>query len=218
MIDTTIITDPYIFIQDNMLSEYKCNEIIKKFDADEANHTQGATGAGIDLLIKNSKDLQVSQHKHWKEEDQIFHDIILKGHIDYYNHLNSPLVNNFYNFTNPSQRHVYKPNCDADGTELLDTGFQIQRTEIGKGYVWHDDFRLDGEMLRYLTFILYLNTVEEGWTQFYNGNQVSPVAGRLVFFPATWPYVHQGYPPKQTKYIMTGWMHTHPKEKQNGKN
>ena len=32
MIDTTVITDPYIFIQDNMLSEYKCNEIIKKFN------------------------------------------------------------------------------------------------------------------------------------------------------------------------------------------
>jgi len=142
----------------------------------------------------------------------------LKGHIDYYNHLNSPLVNNFYNFTDPSQRHVYRPDCDPEVTDLLDTGFQIQRTEVGKGYVWHDDSRLQGELLRYLTFILYLNTVEEGWTQFYNGNQVSPVAGRLVFFPATWTYVHQGYPPKQTKYLMTGWMHTQPKEKQNGEN
>mgnify|MGYP003314544719 FL=1 len=70
-----------------------------------------------------------------------------------------------------------------------------------------------------MTYILYLNTVEEGWTQFYNGNQVSPKAGRLVFFPAIWTYLHQGYPPKQTKYIMTGWMHTKQKPPiQNGKN
>ena len=77
--------------------------------------------------------------------------------------------------------------------------------------------RANTDEVRYLTFILYLNSVEEGWTQFYNGNQVSPKAGRLVFFPATWTYVHQGYPPKQTKYLMTGWMHTKPKTDNNGK-
>ena len=56
-------------------------------------------------------------------------------------------------------------------------------------------------------FILYLNTVEEGWTQFGNGDQIAPITGRAVMFPATWTYVHQGYPPRQTKYIMTGWMY-----------
>tara|TARA_A100001035_G_scaffold247504_1_gene217060 strand:- start:102 stop:758 length:657 start_codon:yes stop_codon:yes gene_type:complete len=218
MNDTTIITDPYIYLQDNMLSEYRCNEIIKKFDVDKENHCQGQTGAGIDLLIKDSKDLQVSQLSHWEEEDKIFHDIIVKGHNDYYNHLNNPLVSNFVSFTDPSQRHVYSPDYDSDTDDLLDTGYQIQKTEPGKGYVWHDDSRLQGELLRYLTFILYLNTVEEGWTQFYNGDQISPVAGRLIFFPATWTYVHQGYPPKQTKYLMTGWMHTHPKKLKDGKN
>tara|TARA_Y100000401_G_scaffold59738_1_gene47415 strand:+ start:919 stop:1578 length:660 start_codon:yes stop_codon:yes gene_type:complete len=218
MIDSTVITDPYIFLQDNMLSEYKCKEICKKFDQNTEQQCQGSTGAGIDLDIKNSKDINVSDHKlqeHWKEEDQLFHDIIGKGHNDYYEHLNNPFVNNFYNFTNPSKRHDFHPTC-GENMEILDTGFQIQKTEPGKGYVWHDDSRLEGGLLRYLTFILYLNTVEEGWTQFYNGNQVSPVAGRLIFFPATWTYVHQGYPPKQPKYLMTGWMHTQEKQK-NGK-
>ena len=59
---------------------------------------------------------------------------------------------------------------------------------------------------RYLTFIWYLNTVDEGWTQFFNGNQVAPRQGRLLIFPSTWTYIHQGYPPKQTKYIITGWI------------
>ena len=90
---------------------------------------------------------------------------------------------------------------------ITDTGYQIQKTEPGKGYVWHHDGQFDQFKTRELTYILYLNDVDEGWTQFYNGNQVSPRAGRVIIFPATWTYIHQGYPPKQTKYLMTGWLH-----------
>ena len=67
---------------------------------------------------------------------------------------------------------------------VFDSGYQIQRTSVGKGYSWHDDFDLKGmngeDGPRYLTFIWYLNTVDEGWTQFHNGNQVAPKQGRLL--------------------------------------
>ena len=85
-----------------------------------------------------------------------------------------------------------------------DIGYQVQKTNPGEGYTWHHDY----ETGRILTFILYLNTVEEGWTQFYNGDQIAPQAGRCVIFPATWTYYHQGSPPLQTKYIMTGWVYS----------
>ena len=223
MIDSTYITDPYIYVADNMLSEDKCKQIINKFDKKNKQQFQGRTASGTDKAIKNSMDIHVSTAKGWKREDKLFHDIVNKGHEFYYSHLNSPMVSNFVHFTNPNERHIYSP-FYSDSLELMDTGYQIQKTEPGKGYVWHDDYNEygsaeTGPIIRYLTFILYLNTVEEGWTQFYNGDQVSPRTGRLVFFPATWTYVHQGYPPKQTKYIMTGWMHTKIKSpKQDGKN
>ena len=213
MIDSTLITDPYIYVEDNVLSKFRCEEIINKYENDE-NIIQGETGLGVDLDIKNSKDMHVSfAQQDWSEEDKLFSKIIASGHNNYYDHLNRE--SNFTFFTNPQNRHLYGPHHKAD-LELFDTGYQIQKTEPGKGYVWHDDFSLNINQLRYLTFILYLNTVEEGWTQFYNGNQISPKAGRLVFFPATWTYVHQGYPPKQTKYLMTGWMHTKNKTDNNG--
>lgn len=216
MIDSTIITDPYIYLEDNILSEVRCKDIIDKFEADKKHHYQGETGGGLNLSIKNSKDLLVTDNLLWQEEDKMFSEIIGLGHQNYYNHLNRE--SNFTFFTNPENKFRFGPHHNKN-LELFDTGYQIQKTKPGNGYVWHDDFLLNSGKLRYLTFILYLNSVEEGWTQFYNGNQVSPKTGRLVFFPATWTYVHQGYPPKQTKYIMTGWMHT--KElppKQNGKN
>ena len=216
MIDSTRLTDPYIYVRDNTLSEDRCKAIIKKFDADEKNHHQGKTALGINIDYKNSKDLPISSHDHWKEEDKLFFDLIKEGHENYYNHLNE--ISNFIGFNNPSYRYRYGP-LDGLKNDLLDTGYQIQRTDPGKGYVWHDDYAEYNGQIRYLTFILYLNTVEEGWTQFYNGDQVSPRTGRLVFFPATWTYVHQGYPPKQTKYLMTGWMHTEVKStNEDGKN
>ena len=204
-VDTTILTDPYIFVLDDVISESECNRIIEKFNNDETY--QGQVTGGINLDIKNSQDLCLCDSKlDWSKEDALFEEIIGKGHIRYYDHLNGG--SNFTFFTDPSVRHLYHPKSIING-KVIDTGYQIQRTEPGNGYVWHDDFTTCTRTgaVRYLTFILYLNTVEEGWTQFYNGNQVSPKAGRLVFFPATWTYVHQGYPPKQTKYIMTGWMH-----------
>ena len=224
MIDSTILTDPYIYVTDDVLSEDKCNQIIKKFNSKKKQHGQGRVGSGTDLNIKNSKDIHISTAPGWKREDKLFNDIITKGHQEYWNHLNNPRVNNFHFFTDPTHttRFKFHPVQDPN-SDLIDTGYQIQKTEPGKGYVWHHDFdqivKNDVVGIRYLTYILYLNTVEEGWTQFYNQNQISPVAGRLVFFPAIWTYLHQGYPPKQTKYIMTGWMHTkHKPPIQNGKN
>lgn len=214
MIDSTLITDPYIYLEDNVLSEVRCKEIINKFNNDR--HYQGITTGGVDTDIKNSTDLHLSKtEQDWSEEDALFSKIVGTGHENYYAHLNRE--SNFIFFTNPQSRHLYGPHHDKN-LELFDTGYQIQKTEPGKGYVWHNDsvIRSKTDEVRYLTFILYLNSVEEGWTQFYNGNQISPKAGRLVFFPATWTYVHQGYPPKQTKYLMTGWMHTKTKTDNNG--
>ena len=92
----------------------------------------------------------------------------------------------------------------------------MQRTQPHHGYGWHTDFWATNENgIRILTFIFYLNTVREGWTQFYNGNQISPRAGRVIIFPATWTYVHQGYPPLQTKYLMTGWIYSNLKKNEN---
>ena len=216
MLNTTIITDPYIFLLDNVICEHDCNRIIKKFNKEKRTYP-GQVGAGVNLNVKNSEDMCLHDTElDWSEEDSIFEEIIGEGHDKYYEHLNSG--SNFTFFTDPNIRHLYNPRSEFEGG-IIDTGYQIQKTEPGKGYCWHYDSAYCKQTggLRYLTFILYLNTVDEGWTQFYNGNQVSPVAGRLIFFPATWTYVHQGYPPKQTKYIMTGWMHNLI-EKKNGKN
>ena len=61
---------------------------------------------------------------------------------------------------------------------------------------------------RLLTIIWYLNDIhEDGYTEFYSGLKVQPEEGKIMMFPALWPYVHRGFPPKsETKYICTGWI------------
>ena len=199
MSDSTINKDPYIWYGDNVLSEEKCKEIIKRFDESPLTG-QGITGLGLDLSVKNSTDLQISGLEEWTDIDAIFHKLISECMRNYYDHLNEKIVHEY--FTTGAKLFI------PPREDVTDTGYQIQKTRPHQGYVWHNDYMTR----RLMTFIVYLNTVEEGWTQFSNGDQIAPKTGRAVMFPATWTYVHQGYPPRQTKYIMTGWLHEQPEQ------
>lgn len=195
--DSTILTDPFIWVYDNVIPNNKCREIINRFEADNRQH-QGMTAGGVNKNVKNSLDLFVTDLNDWKDIDDLFKDLIQHLIIQYSTHLKNS--SNLISFTENKQI----PIAPALTSNVRDVGYQVQKTNPDEGYVWHSDY----EIGRILTFILYLNTVEEGWTQFYNGDQVSPQAGRCIMFPATWTYYHQGYPPKQTKYIMTGWVYS----------
>ena len=195
--DSTILTDPFIWVYDNVIPNNKCREIINRFEADNRHH-QCMTAGGVQKNVKNSLDLFVTDLNDWKDIDDLFKDLIQHLIIQYSTHLKNS--SNLISFTENKQI----PIAPALTSNVRDVGYQVQKTNPDEGYVWHSDY----EIGRILTFILYLNTVEEGWTQFYNGDKVSPQAGRCVIFPATWTYYHQGYPPKQTKYIMTGWVYS----------
>jgi len=200
---TSILTDPYIYVENKVLSPYWCKKVINKFNKDTRSY-QGPIASGLDTSVKNSKDLNISDVGGWEKEDKYLHNKLTPFIYRYYDHLHNTIKFNYF------VDHEYIP---RPPTNIIDIGYQVQRTEPSKGYTWHNDFSIDKikdvQSTRILTFIFYLNTVEEGWTQFYNGNQVAPQTGSACIFPATWTYVHQGYPPKQTKYIITGWIYIH---------
>ena len=95
--------------------------------------------------------------------------------------------------------------------ELEFNNMKIQKTSPGGGYhVWHVEACYTLDMLkRVLVFTVYLNDIEEGGeTEFlYQNVRVKPVKGRVVIWPAYFPYVHRGNPPlKNDKYILTSWL------------
>lgn len=87
---------------------------------------------------------------------------------------------------------------------------RVQKTLPGQGYhTWHyEDDSLD-TCQRLVTFILYLNDIQEGGeTEFlYLHKRVQAKAGRLVIWPAGFTHTHRGNQPLSgEKYILTGWL------------
>lgn len=93
---------------------------------------------------------------------------------------------------------------------MSQTGIKIQMTRPSEGYhVWHCENASIMNKGRFLTWILYLNDVDEGGETelIHLSERISPKTGRLVIFPAGWTHTHRGNPPlSNTKYIATGWM------------
>ena len=224
--DTTIRTDPWIWVSDNTLPDDYCDQLVDKFEKEAAvgNISQGITGAveagktiGDHIVgvpndnIKQSDDLMLEGDNKWTEDNNVLSKILQPKILEYleYTHKAIPLHHKPIGFveTRPQAVNLVQQQGAVSGT-ITDTGFQIQRTQPHHGYGWHTDFHVDKELgIRIITFIFYLNTVREGWTQFWNGDQIQPQKGRLLLFPSTATYYHQGYPPLDTKYIITGWLH-----------
>lgn len=95
--------------------------------------------------------------------------------------------------------------------KLKYTMFRIQKTLPAEGYhVWHVEQSSGFDYTnRVLAFTVYLNDVTDGGeTEFLHQSvRVNPIKGRLVIWPAAFPYVHRGNPPlKGEKYILTSWL------------
>jgi hypothetical protein len=167
-----------------------CLRIINKFEAHDAK-TQGTTINGVEKG-KITMDLHSD---HWNSESWDIIYSVLKDTLDkhvlcYYNELGEKF-------------HLFNVNEDS--------GFLIQKytKDIGL-YDFHHDFHIDNRGFRSLTYIFYLNNVEQGGeTEFYNGIKIKAERGKLIFFPSSWNYVHRGNTPLScNKYIITGFVYS----------
>lgn len=88
--------------------------------------------------------------------------------------------------------------------------FKMQKTKKGEGFTgWHYESGDVQHNRRFLTFMIYLNDVNNGGeTEFYyQKKKFKPRAGDMLVWPAGFTHMHKGYSPKkETKYIITTWM------------
>ena len=187
------ITDPYYYIKKNVLSKELCKNIINMFETSE--QYKGCTLNGLNINSKKTYEVLIKGDK-WKEIDDTISSILTKTIIEYGNILKSVVNNNII--------LLYLSN------NVTDTGYQIQKYIKGDGfYVWHQDFTIKNkDSCRIVTFIFYLNDVEEGGETFFYNGKIKPEEGKLILFPATWTYNHKGNMPiSNDKYILTGWFY-----------
>ena len=151
--------------------------------------------------IKQSDDLKLQGDNKWTEDNNFLSKTLQPKILEYLEYTENaiPLPHKPIGFveTRPQAVNLVQHQGALSGT-VTDTGFQIQRTKPHHGYGWHTDFHVDKELgIRIITFIFYLNTVREGWTQFWNGDQIQPQR-KTTFISSTSTYYHQGYPPLDT--------------------
>lgn len=87
---------------------------------------------------------------------------------------------------------------------------KIQKVRPGEGFTqWHFEHGDVSTCRRFLTFMVYLNDIEEGGeTDFlYQKKRFRPKAGTMLVWPAGFTHTHRGNKPNnETKYIITTWM------------
>jgi hypothetical protein len=197
----------YIYKNNNSLSSELCIDIIKMFE-EETNKFDGQTFKGLDKNVKDTTDFVIPENNtKWDKINKLFNNEI-KNNIKIY--LDG--LNNKDDFENINQNTDRKYKI-FESTIFSHKNYMIQRYLKGKGkYVYHHDFRVNVENSSYraITYLWYLNDVEEGGeTVFFGDYKIKPKAGTLIFFPASWCYPHTGKMPlSSNKYIVTGWLYT----------
>ena len=208
---------------DDVIPADKCKEIIDKFEYDNRK-SQGITasdteGKSIENSIKRSTDLWISQWVEWEKWDEYFFKSL------------SPYVKKYLLHVKEKLGDVVQSQGD-----MVDSGYQIQRTNTGESYDWHADddvspildtvvfplrgYRDSGTVLqarRLFTYMWYLNDdFGGGQTQFRVGGSnndifsVAPKTGKLICFPASWYFYHRGDTViSGSKYVCTGWLSDH---------
>ena len=186
--------DNFIGVYDNYITAEECNKAIKIFE-DE------------DKLKKTLNRISFEQASTLAKQDQQY--FANGGNIDVWWESLRPMMLNF----DMAFKHYSTTTGAGDsyGVPLHFTELKIQKTLPTEGYhLWHLEHNkgMSNEG-RAFVFSIYLNDVEEGGeTEFLNfSKRVKPKTGRIVIWPAGFPYVHRGNPPLSgKKYILTSWM------------
>lgn len=72
--------------------------------------------------------------------------------------------------------------------------------------VWHYENSTVESSKRKLVYMLYLNNVKNGGTEWkYQNFKTEAVKGNLVIWPTSFTHIHRGIISDQEKYIATGW-------------
>jgi hypothetical protein len=185
----------FIGIYENTFTEKECEDTIKLF---ENYHKTGYTYSRLEesnsiLNLKDDTAVNISPsiELDWDPE------FISSFHDRFYNYI-YPIYNTQYPILQSLRKHKSKY-------------IKIQKTCPTQGYhIWHCEHDAgESSNDRVLSWILYLNDVEEGGeTEFlYQSLRFKPKTGTFILFPAHFTHTHRGNPPLNgVKYIATGWI------------
>jgi hypothetical protein len=194
MKEKTVNITNFIGVYDNYILPEECKKMIAIYEAQNKfnNTLNRIKSENASILIKQDKQFFMNGSNlefWWKDFKTVIlnFDLALKHYLE-----------------NTGAKESYKD-------PLQYTSLKIQKTLPTEGYhVWHIEHGKGFENeARALVFSIYLNDVEQGGeTEFLHfSKRVKAKQGRIVIFPAGFPYLHRGNPPLSgEKYLLTSWL------------
>tara|TARA_R100001591_G_scaffold85189_1_gene91539 strand:- start:208 stop:813 length:606 start_codon:yes stop_codon:yes gene_type:complete len=189
----------FIGVYDNYITDAECDKAIQLFENQKKFNKTMDRRQFENAMSVEKKDMQYFSDMHnidvwWTE---------LKSLI--------------FNFDMAFNHYIRETGADGiypDGRFYF-TQLKLQKTRPTEGYhVWHIEHSTGfANEPRAFVYSVYLNDVEEGGeTEFLHfSKRVKPKKGRIVIWPAGFPYVHRGNSPLSgDKYIITSWMNLRP--------
>tara|TARA_R110002153_G_scaffold210887_2_gene363510 strand:+ start:400 stop:993 length:594 start_codon:yes stop_codon:yes gene_type:complete len=193
MNEKTVSIENFIGVYDNYITKEECNKAIKLFEEQDKLHNTMNR-----LSFENAPITQ-------KQDNQYFAG---GSNIDiWWDELETIMIN----FEMAWKHYIQQTGADDIYKEFFLTQLKLQKTLPTEGYhIYHVEhnkgFRNES---RAFAFSIYLNDVEDGGeTEFLHfSKRVKPKTGRIVIWPAGFPYVHRGNSPLSgEKYILTSWI------------
>ena len=194
-----ITFENFVLQYDNLFSSAECQQLIDSYNRMD--------NAGL-TVSRQRQDPNTSSLI--KKDDQLYVSDIISGmELDISDMAPCRMFNEkFWKIVYPVYFEEY--GVLQNHSRMTIRSIKIQKTDIGGGYhIWHCEDGVPEQMRRVMTFILYLNDVDEGGeTEFlYYPKRVKSKQGRLILWPAGYTHTHRGNPPiSGTKYILTGWI------------
>jgi hypothetical protein len=137
---------------------------------------------------------QINLTEYHKEHPQVkeVHDLFVRETISY--------RDKYYEFVD---KRVFPPQHAFEQ-------FRIKRYVTGGEEMFdtHVDVMDYASSRRFLSFMWYLNDVDEGGNTVFNDITIKPKVGTLLLFPPLWMYPHRGEAPiSNSKYILSTYLH-----------
>ena len=187
-----------IQVVDGLLDDEICRNLLTRLDRVWSMSSAGKTLGGVDTRTKFSEDLGYNRTlmaERWSDVDTVFDQRICEA------------ITSAVAIYKQEYRHL---DC---WTDITDSGFQVQKYLKAYGYYRPhvDSFPAPFSTIsdRVLAMVIYLNDVDFGGETNFPLHEVAvtPKAGRIVFFPATWTHLHESRVPiSGDKWIISSFI------------
>jgi prolyl 4-hydroxylase len=177
----------FIQIHENVLDETTCKFLIELFEDQKDKH---------EVILNDRKpnftQFNLTENNNISTKVTNIHNLLIKKTMDY-----RDLYYETYDKRVFPEKHSFEQ-------------FRIKRyiPNENQAFDTHVDVVDHETSRRYISFMWYLNDVDEGGeTQFLN-LMIKPEQGKLIVFPPFWMFPHMGKDPiSNPKYILSTYLH-----------